>query len=60
VAVNGRSRGKQVSLRRIDITRFADGRIVERWDLFDRLGIMQQFGVIAETVELLRRAGLET
>ena len=38
--------GKQITLGLIDITRFADGKIVERWSEGDMLGMMQQLGVV--------------
>lgn len=37
--------GKQVTLPGILISRIADGRVVEDWDSFDRLDMMQQLGV---------------
>lgn len=38
--------GKRITVTGIFIDRIADGRIVERWGLFDQLGVMQQLGVI--------------
>lgn len=38
--------GKSVRMTRIAIYRIADGKIVEKWGEQDRLGIMQQLGVI--------------
>jgi ketosteroid isomerase-like protein len=52
--------GKQVSYSSVTISRFADGKMVEGWLLWDRLGLYQQFGVIAESPELMKHAGLET
>ena len=38
--------GKQVKCVGVDICRFADGKIVERWWSKDILGVLQQLGVI--------------
>jgi predicted ester cyclase len=38
--------GRPVTYSLIGIARIADGKIVERWIQFDRLGILQQFGVL--------------
>jgi len=38
--------GKQVSCTEIAIDRLADGKIVERWNLFDMMSMLQQLGVI--------------
>lgn len=38
--------GKEVKLRGINIDRIAGGKFVERWYQMDRLGLMQQLGVI--------------
>lgn len=38
--------GKQIVVTGMDICRFADGTIVERWWAKDVLGAMQQLGVI--------------
>ena len=40
--------GRNVALRSIHIVRYRDGREVETWALQDRLGLMQQLGVIPE------------
>jgi ketosteroid isomerase-like protein len=56
----GTRKGKQVSYSSISITRFADGKMVEGWQMWDRLGVYQQFGVISETPELMKHAGVET
>lgn len=38
--------GKRVTVSAIDISRVADGRMVEHWEQFDALGLMQQLGVV--------------
>jgi steroid delta-isomerase-like uncharacterized protein len=38
--------GKSVMISEIIIDRFADGKIVESWRLFDQFAMMQQLGVI--------------
>jgi len=37
--------GKQIKIASIDITRFLDGKIVERWGEFDSIGMMMQLGM---------------
>ncbi len=38
--------GKEVSFSGVVILRFADGRMVERWEQFDVMGMMVQLGAI--------------
>lgn len=38
--------GKQVTVEGIHILRFANGQIIECWEVWDRLGMFQQLGVI--------------
>ena len=38
--------GRRVRVSQIDITRCADGRMVEHWEQFDALRLMQQLGVV--------------
>ena len=38
--------GKKVKARGMQIARFKDGKIVERWGSSDELGILKQIGVI--------------
>jgi steroid delta-isomerase-like uncharacterized protein len=38
--------GKSVTVSAMIIDRFADGKIVESWRLFDQMAMMQQLGVI--------------
>ncbi len=38
--------GRRVTVSAIDISRVADGRMVEHWEQFDALGLMQQLGAV--------------
>ena len=38
--------GREVEIHLIDIVRVASGRIVEHWNQVDRMGLMQQLGVL--------------
>ena len=38
--------GKAISLLKMDVFRFVNGRCVEHWDAADRLGLLQQLGVV--------------
>jgi steroid delta-isomerase-like uncharacterized protein len=38
--------GKSITLTGILISRFADGKVVEDWNNYDALGMLQQLGVI--------------
>ena len=38
--------GRPILISEIHIYRIADGKIVERWGVWDQLGMMQQLGVI--------------
>jgi len=38
--------GKQVAVPTIEITRIADGKIAEDWGLDDRMGMLQQLGLV--------------
>jgi predicted ester cyclase len=38
--------GRQVEVHVIDIVRLEDGRIVEHWNIVDRLGLLQQLGAL--------------
>jgi hypothetical protein len=42
----------------MEIDRFEDGRIIESWRVWDRLGLYQQLGVAPPTRELIKQAGL--
>jgi steroid delta-isomerase-like uncharacterized protein len=41
--------GKTVAVPGVQIDRFAGGKIVEEWTLFDQLGMLQQLGVVPAT-----------
>src|SRR3712207_4052080 len=38
--------GKRMTMTGIDIFRIADGKVVELWQYWDQLSLLQQFGVI--------------
>jgi predicted ester cyclase len=38
--------GKQVTVTGININHFVEGKVVESWGIIDRVGLMQQLGVI--------------
>jgi steroid delta-isomerase-like uncharacterized protein len=38
--------GRPVDVQGISILHFSEGRIVERWNLLDQLGLLQQLGVL--------------
>jgi steroid delta-isomerase-like uncharacterized protein len=38
--------GKRVTVTGMEINRFAGGKLVEHWESFDQLGLMQQLGVV--------------
>jgi steroid delta-isomerase-like uncharacterized protein len=40
--------GKQIELQGITIHRIADGKIVEEWERYDNLSLMQQLGLAPE------------
>ena len=48
--------GKQVTNSGINIFRIADGKIVEVWDIFDRLWVWQQLGVLPELKDAIAKA----
>jgi predicted ester cyclase len=39
--------GKKVSIRGVQLSKFRDGKMVERWGSSDQLGMLQQLGVTA-------------
>src|SRR5574341_2330690 len=38
--------GKSVTVAGVSVERIVNGKIAERWDIFDQFGMMQQLGVI--------------
>lgn len=42
--------GRNVKARGVQIARFVDGRLVERWGSSDQLGILQQIGATPATI----------
>jgi hypothetical protein len=48
--------GRPVTYSGLNIFRIADGRIAEIRDLYDRLWLWQQLGVLPETAEFLKKA----
>ena len=42
--------GRAVRLRGITLVRFADGKVVESWDNWDQLGMLQQIGAVSPPV----------
>ena len=51
--MGGPATGRSVEIDVIDIIRFADGKMVEHWGVADRLGMIEQLGVLGDK---LRRA----
>jgi ketosteroid isomerase-like protein len=47
--------GKQVTVKSISLVRIADGKIVEGWYSWDRLGYWQQLGLVPHVRELIAR-----
>ena len=48
--------GKQTTNSGINIFRVADGKIVQVWDIFDRLWLWQQLGVLPELKDAIAKA----
>lgn len=47
--------GTPLTIMGMDVLRITDGRIVEYWQSWDRLGMYQQLGVVPGTPELLSK-----
>lgn len=45
----GRPTGRQMVLEGVTIHRIADGKIVEEWERYDNLGVLQQLGLAPES-----------
>ena len=58
LTVNAAKNGHDLVWTEIWIDRFEDGKVVEIWELSDRLGMYQQLGLIPDTKDLMQRAGL--
>lgn len=50
--------GREVALRSVHIVRYREGREVETWAIQDRMGLMQQLGVIPEGPPARREASV--
>lgn len=40
--------GKRISVRGVEIVKFRDGKLIERWGSSDEMGIMTQIGMVVE------------
>lgn len=49
--------GRSITLRSIRIYRLADGKVVESWAMQDRLGLMEQLGLVPPTGNVNWAAG---
>lgn len=49
--------GRSVTIRSIRIYRLADGKVVETWAMQDRLGLMEQLGLVPPTGSVNWAAG---
>ena len=47
--------GKRVKIRGVLISRFRDGKIIESWNSWDTLGLLQQIGAISSTTKILEK-----
>ena len=47
----GPATGNRIEITGITIDRFADGKIVEEWTVYDALGLLQQIGLMPEADE---------
>ncbi len=50
--------GKPVKARGVQIARFVDGKMVERWGSSDELGILKQLGADVKTGGILGKLGI--
>ena len=44
----GPATGRQIEIKGITIHRIEDGKIVEEWERYDNLGVMQQLGLVPQ------------
>lgn len=51
--------GKPVTVAKMDTFRIVNGRVVEHWDSVDRLGLLQQLGVVPKLPEWTSSPGFE-
>lgn len=47
--------GKPLSYRSLDIYRLHEGKIVEIWNTWDRLGVVQQLGLVPDSLALMEQ-----
>ncbi len=50
---------KEIKARGVQIARFTDGKMVERWGSSDQLSILNQLGIEPQKVGLLEKMGLK-
>jgi len=58
VQARHRPSGRPVTIRGIGIDRVVEGKIVESWSSLDRLGLLQQLGIVAPSRQLFAHAGV--
>jgi len=51
--------GKAVTVAKMDVFRVVNGKVVEHWDSVDRLGLLQQLGVVPKLPEWTSSPGFE-
>lgn len=48
--------GKQITTESVLISRFADGKIIEDWEIYDALGMRRQLGDVPVRIQLASKA----